>query len=622
MSQVYSISDLAGDFLYPSLINYSSVVMGSPPCFSDPLNREITVLTGISLAGLVVVTSCNGCHKHAICAPVLKESPPPADYIPATFTCSCTEGFSGNGITCYNISVCSKPGATCCTDGYRWSEHDCVDIDECSGEKSPCTAPLQCKNTPGSFACLTPAAYTKDTIGNVELAANQLSCGGEVCSSGQDCININGALRCADPCQYYTILDDPWRSTDVTATGTLHCDVGLNWEGWYRMYLGNASVQMPERCIQPNTCGTNSPIWLKSPPPSQSEGVVQATVCGSWLAGCCNFEFSIGVKACPGNYYVYKFVSPPLCFLAYAADANSEVCDTCSIGESCVSADKVTWTCKTQDSSPKLICNRTAMSVGVPANFRVSRALDPLSGHLAVPSCSAGHEVNGTVWYEVQSQAGMCGNVLRINNTQAIYSNILYLYPVNISTFVLPTAFPFSCIYPLDSVTSLDLELKPFFPTQVLGLVGFGPGAHASMLLFHDANFTSSYTPGPVTLPVGTPLYVGLNVQDVEAPRFNVVVEDCYITDTADANSTERYYLIQNRCATNPQEVTVNENGVSQTARFTVLLFLYDGNYDEMFLQCHFTLCDTTTDSCSARCQSRTTRSISNHKSITIGPIS
>lgn len=79
------------------------------------------------------------------------------------------------------------------------------------------------------------------------------------------------------------------------------------------------------------------------------------------------------------------------------------------------------------------------------------------------------------------------------------------------------------------------------------GLVGFGPSAHASMLLFHDANFTSSYPPGPVTLPVGTPLYVGLNLQDVEAAHFNVVVEDCYITDTAAANSTERYYLIQNR---------------------------------------------------------------------------
>lgn len=270
-------------------------------------------------SGLVIVTSCDACHKHASCAPVLKKSPPQADSFPDTFTCFCIEGFSGNGITCYNISACSTLGASCCTDGYHWSEHGCIDIDECSNEKNPCSAPLQCKNTPGSFACLPPVAYTKDTVLNVELASNQLSCGSEVCSSGQDCISINGALRCADPCQQYTILDDSWRSTDYKTNDTVHCDVGINWHGWYRMYLGNASVWMPERCIPPNTCGTNAPIWLKTPPPSPSEGVVQATVCASWLPGCCTFQFSIGVKACPGNYYVYKFVSPPLCFLAYAA---------------------------------------------------------------------------------------------------------------------------------------------------------------------------------------------------------------------------------------------------------------------------------------------------------------
>ncbi|XP_046696757.1 pancreatic secretory granule membrane major glycoprotein GP2-like isoform X2 [Silurus meridionalis] len=270
---------------------------------------------------------------------------------------------------------------------------------------------------------------------------------------------------------------------------------------------------------------------------------------------------------------------------------------------------------------PELVCNKTAMLLGVPDNFRVSRSLNPLSGHLADPSCTAGHEVNGTVWYEVQSQEGVCGNVLRTNSTQAIYSNILYLYPVNMSTFSLPTALPFTCVYPLLFLTSLNFSLKPFLPTQDSGLVGVGPGVGASMVLFHDANFSSPYPPGPVTLPVGTPLYVGLNVQEVESTHFTVVIEECYITDTPHANSTERYYLIQNRCSSDPRNVIVNVNGVSQSARFTALLFLYQGNYNQMFLQCHFTLCDRTTDSCSARCQTRTTRSFSNHKSLIIGPI-
>lgn len=280
--------------------------------------HEVSVLICLSCLGLVVVTSCDSCHEHASCTPVLKGSHIQADSFTPTFTCSCTEGFSGNGITCYNSSTCSTLVGSCCPNGYSWSEHGCNDIDECSGERNPCTAPLQCKNKPGSYDCLPPKAYAKNML-DVELASNQVSCGDEVCSSAQDCLTLNGTPRCVDPCQQYTILSDSWRSTNFKTSGLMHCDIGIKWQGWYRMYLGNASVQMPERCIPPNTCGTNAPIWLKTPPPSQSEGVVQATVCASWIAGCCNFQFSIGVKACPGNYYVYKFVAPPLCFLAYAA---------------------------------------------------------------------------------------------------------------------------------------------------------------------------------------------------------------------------------------------------------------------------------------------------------------
>ncbi|XP_036440335.1 pancreatic secretory granule membrane major glycoprotein GP2-like [Colossoma macropomum] len=672
-----------------------------------------------------VVTSCDACHKWASCTPILKAGQAASSQ--HSSNCSCTKGFSGDGMSCYNTTTCSAARASCCPAGYRWSaEQGCVDIDECSAPQSPCVAPLMCANTPGSFTCLLPQVNA-NPVSNPRLV--QFSCGQAVCNLGQDCITVNGVARCADPCQHYTILEDAWRSTDFKTNGTVHCDMGVNWQGWYRMYLDGVSVQMPERCIQPRMCGTDSPLWLKTPHPVNSDGVVQGTVCGSWVEGCCNFEFPIHVKACPGNYYVYKFVKPPLCFLAYAADANTKVCATCREGTSCVSADKITWTCQTQDPVrlsggsnrcegrvelyhsgrwgticdddwnmnaaavvcrqlgcgkalaapvngrfgpgsgpiwmdntqcqgteaylvqckhngfenhncghyedagviceepptavvPQLVCNRTMMRIGVPAVHRGPNALNMTSGHLADPTCMAQRLVNGTVWYEVQSRAAVCGNVLKINSTHAVYSNTLFLYPANNSVFSLPTGFPFSCVYPLDSRISMDIAVRPYLSMQEMGLVGVGPGARASMSLYRNANFTAVYPPGPVVLPVGAPLYVGVNVEEVEASRFAVIVDECSITDTPNPDNSERYLLIQNRCPSDPRDVLVIENGVSLQARFTALLFLYEGNYNDMFLHCRLSLCDRTTESCSTKCQTRTSRSISSHRSLTIGPIS
>uniref|UniRef100_A0A3B1IW80 ZP domain-containing protein n=1 Tax=Astyanax mexicanus TaxID=7994 RepID=A0A3B1IW80_ASTMX len=478
---------------------------------SDSCNSSVLPSTGS------VVTSCDACHERASCSPVLKAGQTASS--PHSSNCTCSKGFSGDGMSCYNTTICSAAAASCCAAGYRWSaEQGCVDVDECTAAKNPCAAPLVCQNTPGSFTCLLPQVN-----GNPQSSPRlvQFSCGRAVCSLGQDCITINGFARCADPCQEYTILDDPWRSTNYKTNGLiLVCET--NSMGWYRMYLNGVSVQMPERCIQPWMCGTNSPLWLKTPHPVNSDGVMQGTVCGSWIEGCCNFEFNIHVKACPGNYYVYKFVKPPLCYLAYA-------------------------------------CFYCCPFIFVP----------------------------------------------QTNSTHAVYSNTLFLDCIKNCTLNIK----------FSSVILYSLLCR----MQEMGLVGLGPGAHASMSLYRNANFTDEYPSGSVVLPVGAPLYVGVNVDEVEASRFAVVLDECYITDTPNSDKSERYQLIQNRCPSDPRDVTVVENGVSLHARFTALLFLYQGNYNEMYLHCGLSLCDRTTESC--KCRTRTTRSIPSHKSLTLGPI-
>ncbi|XP_067100501.1 uncharacterized protein [Osmerus mordax] len=149
-----------------------------------------------------------------------------------------------------------------------------------------------------------------------------------------------------DPCYRYTVLDQTWRATN-TSTKVKMCDRNANWKGWYRLFYKGKSLQMPERCVPSDKCGTHAPLWLASPHPRRSDGIVSRRVCGHWKKQCCAFKSTpIKVKKCRGNYYVYQFVKPTSCHLAYCADVNTIVCGRCRRSESCVSRDKISWTCK------------------------------------------------------------------------------------------------------------------------------------------------------------------------------------------------------------------------------------------------------------------------------------
>ncbi|KAA0725112.1 Pancreatic secretory granule membrane major glycoprotein GP2 [Triplophysa tibetana] len=149
-----------------------------------------------------------------------------------------------------------------------------------------------------------------------------------------------------DPCYHYTALHQAWRATNYT-TKKVVCDRSTQWKGWYRLFYRGKSIQMPERCVRKEMCGTHSPLWLVGGHPRIRDGVVTRKVCGNWRNNCCLYKSSpIQVKACRGNYYVYKFVKPVVCHSAYCADINTLVCGKCRKSESCITRDRITWMCQ------------------------------------------------------------------------------------------------------------------------------------------------------------------------------------------------------------------------------------------------------------------------------------
>ncbi|KAF1394858.1 hypothetical protein PFLUV_G00005500 [Perca fluviatilis] len=270
----------------------------------------------------------------------------------------------------------------------------------------------------------------------------------------------------------------------------------------------------------------------------------------------------------------------------------------------------------------QLICGRDKLQVGLDLARLTSSGLNPFSGNLASHNCSWVRVTDGVVWYEVEAIAGACGNTLRTNSTHAIYSNNLFIYPMSNTSFIIPVSLPFSCVYPLDTDTSLNVAIRPFLPPAD-GISGSGTKARASMSLFRNSNYTETYPAGRVTLPVGSPLYVGVSVEERD-PSFAVVLDDCYATHSSNPDDSMQHPLIQNKCPTDRQQVSVIESGSSLRARFSALFFLLHNEYRDVYLHCSLSLCERRSSSCVPPCTSRTYRSVSNSdllSTLSIGPI-
>ena len=101
----------------------------------------------------------------------------------------------------------------------------------------------------------------------------------------------------------------------------LQCDSTLPF-GWYR-FRGAAGTEMPTSCVGTNRCGTHAPGWLNGSHPSVADGAVHATVCLSWVWGCCSWSTSIRVRNCSG-FYVYELGPTPGCHLRYCGNGGGE----------------------------------------------------------------------------------------------------------------------------------------------------------------------------------------------------------------------------------------------------------------------------------------------------------
>ncbi|XP_025858765.2 pancreatic secretory granule membrane major glycoprotein GP2 isoform X2 [Vulpes vulpes] len=440
--------------------------------------------------------------------------------------------------------------------------------------------------------------------------------------------------RSYDPCQNYTLLDEPSRSTENTE-GSRVCDKDKH--GWYR-FVGDGGVRMPETCVPMYRCQTDAPLWLNGTHPTLAEGIVNRTACAHWSGNCCLWKTVVQVKACPGEFHVYRLEGTPQCTLRYCTDASTatDKCKNLCRPEEACSFLNGTWDCFCRSDlnssdvhslQPRLNCGAKEIQVSLDKCQLGGLGFgDEVIAYLRDWNCSNMMQREERNWISVTSptQARACGNILERNGTHAIYKNTLSLA----NEFIIRDTIlniNFQCAYPLDMKVSLQTALHPIVSSLNISVDGEGEFT-VRMALFQDQSYISPYEGAAAVLAVESMLYVGAILERGDTSRFNLLLRNCYATPTKDKTDPVKYFIIRNSCPNQyDSTIHVEENGVSSESRFSVQMFMFAGNYDLVFLHCEIHLCDSLNEQCQPSCSRSQQRSeivaINPAQVLDLGPI-
>lgn len=577
----------------------------------DGTGRYAVTVEGVEATNISATTNCSECHPNATCEDSSGQK-----------QCVCNDGLIGDGFQCSDIDECAYPwthncsgacvntyGSYTCECGYGLTKNSldiCVDIDECSDRNlSSCHSLANCTNYYGGYSCNCPYGYNGD---GYHCEWNECMTG--VCGKDMGCTKLKGDFNCFDPCNNYTELDNPWRSSD-SGYG-YNCDSYLS--GWYR-FIGTGGIRIPETCVSGWKCNTNAPMWINGTHPLERDGIVNLTSCAQWNGNCCYFSTNVQVKACPGGYHVYNINGVPSCSAAYCTDPATikDVCP-CTEDEECrMISGANTCVCKDgrdvddiEDVGLDLECGTKEIT----ASFRTCQLrrlnLNVTNIHLLDGECVGYTDLNqtGVIITSTPLQAGACGTVLINNGTHATYRNKMFVRMKTDQIIIrnYEVQLEFSCTYPLDLQLTLDNALKPVVSSLTLNIEGTGQ-FRAQMVLYKDENYLSPYEDQEITLSTRATLYVQVTLEGDNMYQYVVVMKNCFATPTRNFYDPVKYDIIKNRCPNRRDgTVSVKENGVSARGRFSVQMFKFVGDYSSVFLHCETSICDTTRERCKPSC--------------------